>query len=169
MLIAVVVAILGVYALLSFFEVQSANDRLVAAQADLNETSTKIREIALLSRAPKVAALQVESSGDISNRVAAARAAAGLPNSIVKSEQPGAPTRIPRTDFRLRSTSIELQPVSLPELIRFCDALDDGETGSVVRDLTLTTPRPGESSGNREKWSVQMTLTQMIFSPKSTK
>ena len=168
-LVALAVGILGVYALLSYFDAQSARDRLDAAQVDVTETSTKLREIARLKQAPQVAALNVESSGDISKRVAAARTAAGLPNSIVMSEKPGEPTRIRRTNFRIRSTVIELQPVTVPQLIEFCDALHDGETGSLVRDITLSSPRNDTSGGGQEKWSVQLTLTQTIFSPKSKK
>jgi hypothetical protein len=37
----------------------------------------------------------------------------------------------------------------------------------MVRDLTLSTPRNGESNGDEERWESQMILTQMIFSPKS--
>ena len=166
-LIAAALAILSVYALLAILGTREAQGRLSAARVDLAEVRAKLSEMERLMQAPKVAALQLESPAEISNRVAAARQAAGLPQSSLLREEPLDPQRIQRSDFELRSTTIDLAPATLPQILKFCDRLRDEETGSIVRDLRLNVPQNGSSGGGREKWEAGLTLTQMIFSPKS--
>ncbi len=166
-LIAVALFVLGVYAIFSVLEAGSAQSRLSAARSDLAEMARMLGEIERLKQAPKVAALQLESPAEITNRIAAAREAAGMPQSSLLKEEPLDPQRIQRTDFELRSTAIDLAPATLPQILRFCDGLRDEETGSVVRDITLSIPQSGASGGGQERWETRLTLTQMIFSPTS--
>lgn len=166
-LIVVAIAILGVYAIFSLLDAQAAQNRLSQARGDLAEVTAKIDDMDRLKEAPKVAALELESPEEITNRIANALAEAGLPASSLSEERPLDPQRIQRSDFQLRATTIKLTPVALPQIIRFCDALHDAESGAVVRDITLTDPKNGASDGKQEKWEAEMTLTQMIFSPTS--
>ncbi len=166
-LVAVALLMLGVYALFSVLDTWSAQARLSLARMDLAEVVEKIEDIDRLKQAPKVAALELESPEEITNRIAKALNQAGLPASSLSEERPHDPQRIQRTDFQLRSTTIKLTPASLPQIIKFCDALHDEESGAVVRDITLTDPQNGATSGNQEEWATQLTLTQMIFSPTS--
>ncbi|MGB7324936.1 MAG: hypothetical protein WBD31_08685, partial [Rubripirellula sp.] len=87
-------------------------------------------------------------------------------------EQPTDPQRIGRSDFEMRMTTIGLAPSTMVQILKFCDALRDEKSGTMVRDLRLSVPRSPENgnqanSGDVEKWDAEMTLTQMIFSPKS--
>ena len=166
-LIVVALLILGVYAVFSVLDARSAQARLSEARIDLAEVVNKIDDMERLKQAPKVAALELESPEEITNRIAKALNAAGLPASSLSEERPLDPQRIQRTDFQLRSTTIKLTPAGLPQIIKFCDALHDEESGAVVRDITLTDPQSGATSGKQEKWEAQLTLTQMIFSPTS--
>ena len=166
-LIAVALVLLGIYAVYSVLSSRSAQARLSAARMDLQEIENKLDDIARLKKAPKVAALKLESPEEITNRVAKALSVAGLPASSLSEERPLDPERIQRTDFQLRSTTIKLNAARLPQIIRFCEALQDEESGAVVRDITLTDPQNGEASRNQENWETQLTLTQMIFSPTS--
>ena len=166
-LIVVALLILGVYAVFSVLDTRSAQARLSEARIDLAEVVEKLDDIDRLKQAPKVAALELESPEEITNRIAKALSAAGLPASSLSEERPLDPQRIQRTDFQLRSTTIKLTPTGLPQIIKFCDALHDEDSGAVVRDITLTDPQNGAISGTQEKWEAQLTLTQMIFSPTS--
>jgi len=167
LLIALALVLLAVYAGLSVLDARSAQGRLSEARRDLAEVVKKLGDVERLKQAPKVAALQLESPAEIANRIAAARQAAGLPGSSLLKEQPLDPQRIQRSDFELRTTTIDLAPATLPQIINFCDALRDEETGTIVRDITLTEPQSGVAGGEQEKWGTQLILTQMIFSPKS--
>lgn len=166
-LIGVALLMLGIYAVFSMLDTWSAQARLSLAKMDLAEVAEKIDDIDRLMTAPKVAALELESPEEITNRIAKALAVAGLPASSLSEERPLDPQRIQRTDFQLRSTTIKLTPAELPQIIKFCDALHDEESGAVVRDITLTDPENGATSEKEEKWAAQLTLTQMIFSPTS--
>ena len=158
---------LAVYSLLSLLDANRAAQRLADTQADVDETAQKLAEIQRLRTAPKVAALQLEAPAEIVNRIAAARKTAGLPQSSLLQQQPLDPQRIGRTDFQQRSTTIELAPATIMQILKFCDALRDEQTGTIVRDIRLTQPETAQVSGDQEKWETEMTLTQMIFSPTS--
>ena len=166
-LIGLALVILAIYALISVMGAASAAQRLSQARDDLRDVSQKLNEIKQLQSAPKVAALQLESPAEIANRIAKALQAAGLSESTLMKEEPSDPQRVQRTDFEIRATSIELAPATLPQILRFCEALRDPETGTVVRDIVLNAPRNEGSGGKEETWESQMVLTQMIFSPKS--
>jgi hypothetical protein len=167
LLIALALVVLALYAMLSLRDAISAQTHLDQTFSDLAEVASRIEDIERLRQAPTVAALQLESPAEITNRIAAARQAAGLPASSLLKEEPLDPQRVQRSDFELRSTTIDLAPATLPQIINFCDALRDEETGSVIRDITLTEPQNGATGGGQEKWGAQLVLTQMIFSPKS--
>jgi hypothetical protein len=166
-LTVIALGLLSVYSISSALSVRSAHERWTMAQQDLREVAYKLQEIQQLQQSPKVAALQLESPAQIANRIAAALQLAGLPESTLMKEEPSAPQRIQRTDFEIRSTAIELAPATVPQILRFCEALRDPETGTMVRDLTLSPPRDEENGDVEERWESQMILTQMIFSPKS--
>ena len=167
LLIVIALLILGVYAVISMLQSRSATERLAQASEDLSEVSLKLLDIKRLQRAPKVAALQLESPAEITNRIAGALQAAGLTESNLMKVEPSDPQRVQRSDFEMRSTVIDLAPATLPQILRFCESLRDPETGTMVRDITLSAPRNEESGDGEERWETQLVLTQMIFSPKS--
>ncbi len=166
-LVGLALCVLAVYAVLGVMDSQSAAQRLQLAQDDLAEVSRKLDDIKRLQTGPKVAALQLESPAEITNRVDLARQKAGLPQASLLKTQPQEPKRIERSDFEVRSTDIDLSAASLPQIYAFCVALHDEETSTVIRDITLNEPRNGGAGGRQEKWESQLVLTQMIFSPKS--
>lgn len=166
-LIGVAIAILAVYALVSVWDVGAATKRLAAAEADFAELQTKLAQMEQWKDAPRVAALEIESPSQITNRISAARESAGLPQSSLMREQPSAPQRIGRTDFELRSTTIQLSASTLSQIMAFCDALRDEQSGTLVRDLRLSVPQNGVGAAGGEVWEAEMTLTQTIFSPKA--
>lgn len=166
-LFAVALLILAVYAVIGALKANAAAERLTQSRRDLEEMSQKLAQIRQLQQAPKIAALQLESPAEIANRIAGALQAAGLTEATLMKEEPSEPQRIQRTDFEIRSTVIELAPAALPQILRFCEALRDPETGTLVRDITLSIPRNQEDSEAKEEWESQLVLTQMIFSPTS--
>ena len=160
-------ALLVVIAYLGVADARSAADRLKITQGDLVEVDAKLSEIERYQTAPRVAALDIESPDQIVNRITAALKTAGLPENALLDQTPTEPSRIDRTDFKLRSITIKLKPATLRQILSVCDALRDEETGTVVRDLLLTEPKSNAGRGNRENWDATLTLTQMIFSPTS--
>ena len=165
-LVAAALFVLGIYALLSLRDAWSAQTRLDQARSDLAEVIDKITHINALQSAPRVAALGLETADEFVNRIAAALQAAGLPQSSLNDQSSSKPVRVQRSDFKLRKVTIKLKPATLNQIITFCDELRDEETGTVIRDLTLTVPK-NDTGGDAEKWESELILTQMIFSPTS--
>ncbi len=159
-----VIVALVLYAMWSVIRTDAAADRLRQDVDDLVKLKTQLAEIQRFSKAPAVAALEVESPDQIVNRIDAAVRRAGLDESVLANQTPSQPQRIAGSDFTLRRVEIQLNAATVQQIVAFCDALKDESTGSVVRDLQLYEPR---RVGGRETWKSQLTLTQVIFSPKS--
>ena len=166
-LIGLMLVVLAVYAIFAVLDARSAQSRLASMRGDSAELRGMLSDIQRLRTAPKVAALRMQSPAEIANRVASAMQSAGLPESSLMKEEPLAPQRIQRSDFELRSTTIDLAPATLAQIMALCEALRDPETGTMVRDVTLREPNSGANGAGKEKWEASLVLTQMIFSPKS--
>lgn len=166
-LIVIALVVMGIYAAIGYMETKTKQKRLDQSVRDLGEIQAMLNDINRMKTVPKVAALRLESPAEITNRISEARAAAGIPESSLLREEPIAPQRIDRSDFELRATTIDLAPASLAQIVTFCKNLRDEDTGTLVRDLTLTEPRDGSQESRVESWKATLVLTQMIFSPKS--
>ena len=167
-LIAVALGILAIYAIFSIRDASSADKRLRLAHEDLNEVRQKLQEIDQLSTAPSIAALNTETPGAINERIDLARSKAQLPETaVIRQEKAGDPQRIDKTDYSQRKVPITLQALPLAKIVRFCEALRDEDTGSVVSDLKLTVPRTSGGGAKQEFWDATLILTQTIYSPKS--
>jgi len=167
LLVTLALTVMFVYAVLGIMETESARKQLNQSQRDLVDIRSMLDDINQLKTTPKVAALQLASPAEITNRIAAARKLAGLPESSLLREEPLTPQRIQRSDFELRSTTIDLAPATLTQILVFCEALRDENSGTLVRDLNLSEPRDEKSGATPESWKATLVLTQMIFSPKS--
>ena len=168
-LIAASLAVLAVYAIFELLDAQAARTRLTESRRDAAQVQAMLSDITRWRTVPKVASLQLQSPAEITNRISAARQVAGLPESSLLKEEPLDPQRIQRSDFELRSTTIDLAPATMSQILKFCEALRDEENGTLVRDITLSEPTNGAKGGGQEKWGARLVLTQMIFSPKSRK
>ncbi|MCS7465526.1 hypothetical protein NZK35_02435 [Stieleria sp. ICT_E10.1] len=161
---AAAIVLLALYAASSVMNTWSAASRLQLDHQDLRELRQKLDEIERVADAPRVAALELEEPNQILDRINAALKQANLSSDLLSNQTPNQPQRIGQTDFKLRRVEIKLNAATVPQIIAFCEALRDEATGSLVRDLQLFDPR---QSGSRETWNSQLTLTQIIFSPKS--
>ena len=142
-----------------------ASAAYAAARADSDDCRRLADEIAKLRGRPKPAGLEADSPEVIAERVEAASQAAGLPPRALQRVEPQAPARVERTSYRQRITRIALRRVTLAQLAAFCYHLSDDQRGWTVRDLTLTPEADEQGSAGDELWSVEVALTQLIFSP----
>ena len=159
----------------------AAADAARQAATEADEAERIAADFRAMRDVPVVAAVTQQSPREIADRVAAAMAAAELPDGVLRRVQPSPqPVRVPDTDYVVRTTQIELDGVTLEGVVRFGQALEDASQGMVIRRLRLLTPLTvGEvgpasdaaaaaaSAGGDgdERWIVELTLTQTIFSP----
>ena len=165
LMIGAAMILLGLYVGSSVLATRSAESRLELDRAELLELERLLGEMEQVADAPRVAALELEAPNQILDRINAALTEAKLSPNLLSNQTPNEPQRIGQTDFKLRRVEIKLNAATLEQIAAFCDALRDETTGSVVRDLQLYDPK---RSGSIETWNSQLTLTQVIFSPKST-
>ena len=90
-----------------------------------------------------------------------------MPPSGKLSQDPLEPKQIDRTQYKELKTIIKLAPSTLTKIVKFCDALRDEDTGSVVSQLKLAVPSGSVNNAKQEAWDATLTLTQTIYSPKS--
>ena len=151
---------------LAFVSWQSANAsarRLGEAKEELSEATRLTADIRRLKNAPRIASLEIESPDEISNRVTASLRSLKSPTATLQRLDPQQPVRIPKTEYQIRETEVELDNIQLTELARFSADLIRSGQGLEVRDIVLSEPETANKS--RETWLARLTLTQIIYSP----
>ncbi|MEM1224458.1 MAG: hypothetical protein AAGJ40_02110 [Planctomycetota bacterium] len=164
--------------LIVLFSLRRLSVSAVAAESAVDDArlvAQMAQDIRVASQRPAIASLQIEPPDRISLRVEAAMQAAKLPPRHLISIEPQTPTRIRRTPYRIRPTMIVLVDVTIADVVRFSQSLDDNQQGMTVRDLSVSSssarfsssPESRQLAANAsgERWEARMTLTQMIYSP----
>ena len=124
-------------------------------------------EIRRLREAPTFAAVGADSQRSIARRIEEALRESGLSEDrVLRIQPPNQPYRLSDSPYQVYPTRIELQNVTLPQLVDFAYALHDASKGLTVTDVRLWPPRSATRAG-AERWSVEVTLTQLAFSPKT--
>jgi hypothetical protein len=127
------------------------------------ETSKEqLRMIRLLENKPRIASLTEETEDDILKRVNAACGEVGIVPSNVS---PGLLQPIDNSSYSKRDTNIDLNGVTLAQIIQFAEKVEDSDSGLTIGNLTLIPGQPG--AADAEAWTVNLTLTQLVYSPKS--
>ncbi|MDB4614417.1 hypothetical protein OAH18_01880 [bacterium] len=147
----------------SYAMMVSRADRFQRAVESVEDCQNLVGQIEKLKTAPKLAALEADSSTWLGERIEAVRDAVGIPQSKVVRIEPQPSVRLGRSQYRVTPTRIELKDVTLREIARLAGSLADEANGLTVRDLEF-------SRGNRpdlpdEQWDAEFTLTQLVFSP----
>ena len=70
------------------------------------------------------------------------------------------------TNYRERRTEIKLVDLTMSQIIRFCQQLEDPEKGLAVRDLDMKASKSSKSSAS-DLWDVTVMLSQLIYSVQS--
>lgn len=147
----------------SYGQMRSSADAVRRADEELKTCRRLISEINDLQQRPGFAAVEQESPAAMANRVERAARESQLPAAAVVRVAPHPISRLANTDYQISATSLELQNVTLKQVAAFSQNLIDEDHGLTLRDLRLYA---GSDPGvERETWSADLTLTQLIFSP----
>lgn len=114
-----------------------------------------------------MAAMQAQSDSQLAQRIEAAASKAKFDASKVARIEPESRRRIGKSQYEEQPTFVELYDVTIPELGGFLDAILAEEYVANIRSLRLISPRKGEDASDDEQWTVEMTLTNLIYAPKS--
>ncbi len=150
-----------------YFRYEESSRQLADASRQLTECRRLAAEIRRLEAMPTFAAVDADSQREIARRIEQALRESQLPeDAVLRIQPPAQPFRLGDTPYQVFATRIELKQVSMRQLVRFAHALSDSQKGLAVRDVRLWTPRR-DSEPTAETWSVEVTLTQLAFSPKT--
>lgn len=127
----------------------------------------KIQEL----RAETASVEKVESNQAIdATEIAAVAEQIGIRSQQIGSIRRRVETRLKDTQYRRLEISIELDRVTLKELLQFCQAIDGRPGIGVISSLDINSPRLTRTqpvSLSAETWFAEMTLTRLRFAATS--
>ncbi len=145
-----------------------------AAHADAATTLQRLEtcrrqsaEIKDMRERPAFAATAIEDVSALTGRIARARRAAQIAEQSVDLVDPRSLVRLEDSSYLLRPVSIDLRGLRLPQVVQFAAALSDLDAGMWVNQLRLSPVRRDSEEAEPELWNVELTLTQIVFSPTS--
>lgn len=153
---------------LSVLRLRSKWRGLELAAWQLEECAQLANAIKTLKAAPTQASLSRRSEQELSLQVDRAAELAKLAPASVLSIEPHALRRVKDTAYLEQSTHVELRQVNLEQLIRFLKELTVGTEEHRVTSIRLAEPRVSATNEKEsETWSVELTLTDLIYAPVS--
>ncbi len=163
---ATILGVLFVAVLFSAYRLRQASSSFTVALDNLRECrglATKIRD---LQDQPSRAQLSPESAAQISQRIQAAAEAARLPSSIIAAIDPQSPTTLAQSNYRVQTTRIAFNPLTLPQLVTILSSLDGGSDALVVNFIDLAPAKPtGSTTPTAELWLPSVSVSGLIFEP----
>jgi hypothetical protein len=163
LLVACVAVSLLLIAGWSYSVMSSARAEAINANNDLAECRALVDSIEKLNDQPRLVALEASSQTSVSQQVEETVIGVGLRVEALLSVQPRAAERIGTTEYVNQTTRIQVEAVTLRQILQLASDLEAKTAGFRVRDLVLTSNE--NSSARKELWNAEAVLTQTVFSP----
>lgn len=109
-----------------------------------------------------------EGEAQLNQRLRAAALDAGLSDQLLSIE-PGQPQQLRDRDLKDTPIFLQLNGVTLPQLVAFLRCLTEDDRHVVPRNVSLTAP-PGGPATTRdaaEPWTADITLAYLTYSPRT--
>ena len=166
-LLAALCGVLFIVALSSYWRLSSSSAELELEARDTGRCAQLAADIKALRELPRFAVLEATSAEMTAKRIEEAASVSRLPGRAISLIRPQSPFRLSDSPYQVRPYRIELTAVTLQQLIAFAHHLADESRGMTVRDLRIRDASRDSNRRGPELWSVELTLTQLIFSPNS--
>ncbi|MFB3891186.1 MAG: hypothetical protein ACE15C_04090 [Phycisphaerae bacterium] len=162
----ILMAALGVTLLLtavwSYQYMSGRREAAAAAQRDLADGRRMMGQIELASRMPAMAADRERLATETTSLIEQAARTAGIAPGSLRRISPEAPRRVGETVYKEKPTQVQLQAVSLKELVAFALAISGPQAGLNVDSMRLGIPREAGADG---RWTAELVLTYLIYDP----
>ena len=135
------------------------------AQCNLADCKQLARKIDRLKIAPAQESLHERSQEDLAHKIEQAAQLAKIPGSAILSINPQPGRRLGNSSLSAQPTNVQLRDVPLKQLVKFLIELSADESGLQPTSLRLTAPRTPPGKEALERWSVELVLTYLVFSP----
>ncbi len=146
-----------------------ASARLAKSQEATAECFRIAKRIHALKTAPDLATETTESEEELTQKIEVWASTASIkPNQIILID-PLSPRRISDSDYLLQGVEVSLQNTSLEQLASFSRAIQAKDKRLKVSELSLSAPRSIIRQNQKEEtWQIELQLTYLRLSPKST-
>lgn len=141
----------------TYSRVGEARDAAIAANDDLNECRDLVERMSAV-RDRSSAASSSTREGDINQHIYTAASDAGLEPQVM-SVEPGQPQRVQGTDYTELPVPLEIELVTLEDLVKFLHKLSTEDPAVRVRSISLAPPSEGDTS---ENWEASVTLAYLM-------
>jgi len=158
---------IGLMVLLLICGLHMVQSRRAAARAAENLATCRqlAEQIDLLKAVPTHASLERQSLQALSLRIEQAAQIAGIAESAIVRISPQAGRRVKDSAHIEQPTTVQFRQISLKQLVGFLVELSASQSGLQATSVRLTAPRTPPADQQGETWSVEVVLTQLIFSP----
>lgn len=150
------------------WDYQSAVAEVRVGEERLGVARRQAAEIVQLRNQPRLAATHMIEAEPLNELISRAREAAKFEERAVERVDPRSPARWRDSAYLLRPVVVHLRSLPLEQIIKFVSGLGDVEQALWVNQLRLTPLRRDQpTTQGSETWNAELTLTQVIFSPKT--
>jgi hypothetical protein len=151
--------------LFSGFHWLHCRDNAYAALQNLEDCRQLADQIEAIKTAPAQASLEQQTQQDLAKKIEQAAHIAEFPKSAIASITPQTGRRMGNSSLQAHPTSVQIREIPMKQLVRFLMELSSDESGLQATSLRLTAPRTAPPSEAEERWSVELILTYLVFSP----
>jgi hypothetical protein len=139
---------------------------------DLASRRLRVPQITLLRLKPDRAARESRSQVALAKTIEESATRSGLKPTQVVSIEPQSPRRVADTPYEEYATLVRIEAVTLGELAKLAEAIREESSADhplQVSALRVAVPfQTGKSTDESvEAWNVELTLTYLVYSPKS--
>lgn len=167
--VTVLLVALLVITVWSCFRLKASYERASVAAVNLADCREIAASIADLRQSPSHASVDVRPVEELSRRIEQAVTFANVPLGKVLRIEPQPARRIPDSSYIRHSTRVELELVSLQQLIMFLVSLEESDSRLQVTEIGLRAPTgPSSPATEPEVWNSDVFLSYLVFSPRDT-
>lgn len=150
------------------WSLSDASRRAALRAADHYQDCRKLAvRIQRLQTQPTLASDAALSVQEVRRQIDLARQTASIPSDQLDLIDPQRPRRLGETPYLEQATHVALSRVTLQQWATFLHALTHNDSGLNVAQMRLSASRGGVGTGP-ETWQAEVTLTSLVFSPKTS-
>ena len=169
-LLVIITAFLVAGTILSMSRYRRAYSLATRATENLDICRGISDQIGVMRAVPAQVSLESQSTQDLALCVQRASLAAEMAQGSIASITPQASRRLADTAYLEQNNDLDIRQVTLRQLIRFLNEATARQSGLRVTSIRLQAPRTSDNSHDSietDIWSSEVTLTHLVFSPKS--
>ncbi len=160
---ALLAGLLAAVALWSGGVMMGARHRAIEAKQGLEGVQRCALAIEALRDRPTLAADRERLDGEMAGLIEKQASSLGMSRPARISPEP--PQRVGESSYKEKPTQVALRGVTIEQAVRFVHALCAADAALNVKSLRLTPPSVDNPAG---KWSADVVLTYLIYSPRNS-